>query len=90
MITQLLKLTVLHIHAGLIKSLENEKEELGARSKTLAVDEAKMSAERASLLQEKEFVHKEQERLTQLATTVRSEMNGIDTLSKVDNQIRIH
>lgn len=68
---------------GLIKSLDNEREEISQRSKALAVEESKLSAERASLEQERDFVNREQERLNVLAKKIQSEMIGIESFSKV-------
>lgn len=65
--------------------MESEREELAARSKALAIDETKIAAEKASLNQEQEFVCKEQERLSELAKKIQSEMTGIESFSKVGN-----
>lgn len=71
------------LFAGLIKALEAERDSLSQRSRSLVEEEKKMAAGTATLQQEKEAVKKEQERLAELATKIKSEMDRVDTFSKV-------
>lgn len=71
---------------GLIKSLENERDDLTKRTKSLAENEAKVAAEMSSLNKEREFMEREQERLNVLANKIQSEMGSVEVFSKVRRQ----
>ena len=68
---------------GMIKSMESERENLARSSKAMAEEEKRIAADRATLDQEREFVHKEQDRLNDLAKKIQTEMESIETFSKV-------
>ena len=68
---------------GMIKSMESERENLARSSKAMAEEEKRIAADRATLDQEREFVRKEQDRLNDLAKKIQTEMESIETFSKV-------
>ena len=63
--------------------MESERENLARSSKAMAEEEKRIAADRATLDQEREFVRKEQDRLNDLAKKIQTEMESIETFSKV-------